>query len=122
MGDYEKALEYYQQALALSQAVSDRSGEASTLINVGAVYFALGKKEKASEYYQQALPIVKAVGDRSGEAITLGWLGIVHHDQGELDEAIKYLERSEELLVQVRSPDLQVVRQFLAQWRAERGN
>ena len=50
--------------------MGDRSGEATTLNNIGGVYSDIGKPQKALEYYEKALPIWQEVGDRSGEATT----------------------------------------------------
>src|SRR5438132_6940202 len=72
LGEKQKALDYYNQALPLHRAVGNRSGEARTLNSIGAVYSDLGEKQKALEYYNAALPLLRTVGDRSGEAITLG--------------------------------------------------
>lgn len=41
------ALSYYEQALPLQKQVGDRSGEATTLNNIGGVHSALGDKLKA---------------------------------------------------------------------------
>ncbi|MEQ9545624.1 MAG: tetratricopeptide repeat protein, partial [Marinobacter sp.] len=67
----QQALDYYNQALPLFQAVGDRRGEATTLNNIGRVYSSLGQKQQALDYYNQALPLFQAVGDRGGEARTL---------------------------------------------------
>jgi tetratricopeptide (TPR) repeat protein len=61
--------------------VGDRSGEATTLNNIGGVYSALGEKQKALEYYNQALPLKRAVGDRSGEATTLHNIAVMLNKQ-----------------------------------------
>jgi tetratricopeptide (TPR) repeat protein len=55
LGEKQKALEYFTQALALRRVVGDRAGEATTLNNIGKVYSDLGEKQKALEYYTQAL-------------------------------------------------------------------
>ena len=39
------------------RAVGDRSGEATTLSNIGAAYESLGEMQKALEKYKEALPI-----------------------------------------------------------------
>src|ERR1035438_3447125 len=39
LGDRQKALDYYNQALPLRLAVGDRYGQALTLSNMGAVYY-----------------------------------------------------------------------------------
>ncbi len=70
-GEKKEALRYYEEALLLRRAIGDRSGEATTLNNIGGIYYSLGEKEKALGYYEQSLPLRSAVGDRSGEATTL---------------------------------------------------
>ena len=84
LGEPQKALDYYNQALALRRAVSDRGGEATTLTNAGTVYAELGELQKALDYYQQALPLRRAVSDRGGEAATLTNIGDVYAALGEL--------------------------------------
>ena len=83
LGEKQKALDYYNQALPIVRPVGDRSGEARTLNNIGAVYDSLGEKQKALDFYNQALRIERAVGDRSGEAITLNNIGRVYDSLGE---------------------------------------
>ncbi|MFM6404835.1 MAG: tetratricopeptide repeat protein, partial [Microcystis sp.] len=94
LGEKQKALDYYNQALPIRRAVGDRGGEATTLNNIGRVYDALGEKQKALDYYNQALPIRRAVGDRGGEATTLNNIGILYRDTKRPSEAIKNLEQS----------------------------
>ena len=76
------------------QAVGDRTVEATTLSNIGAVYDALGEKQQALKYYNQALPISQAVGDRAGEATTLNNIGLVYSDLGEEQQALKYYNQA----------------------------
>ena len=38
LGEKQKALDYYNQALPIERAVGDRAGEAATLSNIGSVY------------------------------------------------------------------------------------
>ena len=56
--------------LPLRRAAGDRSGEAQTLNNIGAVHRSLGEIQKALEKYNEALPLWRALGDRNGEART----------------------------------------------------
>jgi CHAT domain-containing protein/Tfp pilus assembly protein PilF len=94
LGEKQKALEYYNQALPLLRAVGDRGGEAMTLNNIGAVYSSLGEKQKALEYYNQALPLRRVVGDRGGEATTLNNIGGVYDDLGEKQKALEYYNQA----------------------------
>ena len=94
MGEKQKALEYYNQALPLILAVGDRGGEATTLNNIGSVYDDLGEKQKALEYFNQALPLIRAVGNRGGEAATLNNIGKVYNDLGEKQKALEYFNQA----------------------------
>ncbi|MEA5551684.1 CHAT domain-containing tetratricopeptide repeat protein, partial [Anabaena cylindrica UHCC 0172] len=94
LGEKQKALEYFNQALPLQSAVGDRGGVATTLSNIGAVYDDLGEKQKALEYYNQALPLQSAVGDRGGEATTLNNIGSFYYSLGEKQKALEYFNQA----------------------------
>jgi CHAT domain-containing protein/uncharacterized protein HemY len=94
LGEKQKALDFYNQALPIRRAVGDRGGEATTLNNIGAVYDALGEKQKALDYYNQALPIRRAVGDRGGEATTLNNIGRVYDALGEKQKALDFYNQA----------------------------
>jgi tetratricopeptide (TPR) repeat protein len=102
LGEKQKALDYFQQALTLRRAVEDRNGEAVTLSNIGAVYSDLGEKQKALDYFQQALPLSRVVGDRSQEATTLSNIGLIYRDQGKPESAIDSWEQSANLILDLR--------------------
>ncbi|MBD2101718.1 CHAT domain-containing tetratricopeptide repeat protein, partial [Leptolyngbya sp. FACHB-261] len=76
------------------RAVGDRSGEATTLNNIGLVYDSLGDKQQALSYYNQALPLRRAVGDRSGEATTLNNIGLVYDSLGDKQQALSYYNQA----------------------------
>ena len=61
-GQYERAVDWYQQALAVFREIGDRTGEASALPDLGLAYQRLGRYEEAVGCYQQALAAVP--GDR----------------------------------------------------------
>jgi CHAT domain-containing protein len=82
-------MKFYNQALSLRRAVGDRSGEATTLNNIGLVYNGFGDKIKALEFYSQALSLRRAVGDRGGEATTLNNIGRVYDVLGEKPKALE---------------------------------
>ncbi|MDE5123366.1 MAG: tetratricopeptide repeat protein, partial [Trichodesmium sp. St19_bin1] len=78
----------------IRQEVGDRSGEATTLSNIGVVYRSIGKPQNALEYHEKALPIRQEVGDRSGEATTLNNIGVVYYDIGKPQNALEYYEKA----------------------------
>ncbi|MCF3613901.1 tetratricopeptide repeat protein, partial [Planktothrix agardhii] len=97
-GEKQQALDYYNQALPLSRAVGDRRVEATTLNNIGLVYDSLGEKQQALDYYNQALPLLRAVGDRRMEATTLNNIGGVYDSLGEMQQALDYYNQALPLL------------------------
>jgi tetratricopeptide (TPR) repeat protein len=94
LGDYQKAIEYFEQALIISREIGDRSGEGADLGNLGIAYSNLGQVEKAIEYYEQALVIAREIGDRRGEGNQLGNLGIAYSNLGQVEKAIEYYEQA----------------------------
>ena len=101
LGEKQKALDYYNQALPIRRAVGDSGGEATTLSNIGVVYSALGAKQKALDFYNQALPIYRAVGDsealrrnRGGEATTLNNIGRVYSALGAKQKALDFYNQA----------------------------
>ena len=54
-GQYDQALQNYQQALVITQEVGDRAGEGATLNNIGGVYRVRGQYDQALQNYQRAL-------------------------------------------------------------------
>ncbi|HZF08383.1 MAG TPA: tetratricopeptide repeat protein, partial [Thermoanaerobaculia bacterium] len=94
LGEVEKAIGSYEQALVIHREIRDRRGEGSDLGNLGSAYYRLGEVEKAIRYYEQRLVIAREVGDRCGEGNALGNLGLSHHHLGELEKALGYHEQA----------------------------
>jgi CHAT domain-containing protein len=87
-------VEFYQQALAIKKEVGDRSGEGTTLNNIGGGYKSLGQYPKALEFYQQALAIKKEVGDRAVEGTTLNNIGEVYNYLGQYPKALEFYQQA----------------------------
>jgi CHAT domain-containing protein len=103
LGEKQKALDSFAQALILARTVGNRRGEAATLNNIGAVYYSKGERRKALTYYLQALPLRRAVGDTGGEAVTLSNIGKVYDDSGEQRKALGWYERAVSVFESIRS-------------------
>ena len=112
LGDKQKALEYFDQALPILRLVGDRRVEAVTLNNMGLVYESLGERQKALEYFNRSLPLRRAVGDRQGEAITLSDIGFSYASSGEYSKATDYYNQALSLsrVVEDRSLEASVLR------------
>jgi tetratricopeptide (TPR) repeat protein len=85
----KKAIEYYEQALAIAREIEYRQGEGVDLGNLGNAYYSLGEIRKAIEYYEQALEIAKEIGDRGDEGVWLISLGEANMVFGDWDKALK---------------------------------
>jgi tetratricopeptide (TPR) repeat protein len=79
-GQYQEALNYYQQALTIQREVGDRAGEGTTLNDIGSVYYARGEYDQALHNYQQALVIYREVGDKAGEDTVLADIKSLSHN------------------------------------------
>ncbi|MEQ8996045.1 MAG: CHAT domain-containing protein [Coleofasciculus sp. B1-GNL1-01] len=79
----------------------DRTGVATTLNNIGAVYYAIGKPQKALKYLNQALPIRQEVGDRTGVATTLSNIGALYDAIGQPQKALDYYNQALPILREV---------------------
>jgi CHAT domain-containing protein/Tfp pilus assembly protein PilF len=94
LGEKQKAIDFYNQALPICRAVGSRAGEATTLNNLGMAYDDLGERQKALDYLAQALTLERAVGSRAGEATALNNLGLVYSHLGEMQKAVDYYSQA----------------------------
>ncbi|MFY9823556.1 MAG: tetratricopeptide repeat protein [Thermoanaerobaculia bacterium] len=92
LGEAERAIRSYEQAIPIFREIGDRNGEGVTLGSLGLAYADLGELEKAIDYYEQALVIDRELGNRQGEGRVLGNLGTAYHRLGELEKAISTYE------------------------------
>lgn len=88
-GRYERAAEYYRQALPLFHEAGDRGGEARTLTHLGLVNWRQGRYVQAAKRHRQAVTRFRETGNRIGEANALSNLGLVRWRQGRFEEAIE---------------------------------
>ncbi|MBN1202724.1 MAG: tetratricopeptide repeat protein [Anaerolineae bacterium] len=94
LGQYQRAIEHFQQALAISREVGDRRGQGNQLGNLGLVYASLGQYRRAIGFYEQTLVIHREIGNRRGEGSILDNLGLAYADLGQYGQAIEYYEQA----------------------------
>ncbi len=106
LGEYELALDSYQQALAIPPPYfADQRG--AMLFNAGRLYQALGQYELALKSYQESLELSKrpvkleldsrgarAIGSIGGEVRNLNAIGSVHYRLGKYDLALKFYQEA----------------------------
>ena len=94
MGEYKKAIEYYEKGLEMSSANGDKSGIASMNGNLGNAYLRSGKYKKAIEYHEKGLKMSSSIQDEPLMARNYGNLGNIHRRIEQCIVALSYLERS----------------------------
>jgi len=94
MGQVQKAIGFYEQALQMARDANDRRYEGTWLGNLGLCIADLGDKERATRYLEQTLAISIEVGDESGEAADLSNLAKIYSGIGQNTRAIDYCKRA----------------------------
>jgi len=94
LGETRRAIEFYEQRLAIAREIGDRRGEGNALGNLGNAYADLGETRHAIEFYQQRLEIAREIGERHSEGVALGDLGNAYIALGETRRAIGYYEQA----------------------------
>ncbi|MDJ0618337.1 MAG: tetratricopeptide repeat protein [Calothrix sp. MO_192.B10] len=92
--EYQKAIDYHHQSLAIFQEIGDRNGEASALTHIGQAYDGLGQLEQAIEYYQKTLETFRQISEHRHEAFALDSLGNAYKSLKEYQTAIDYYQQS----------------------------
>ena len=88
----DKALEYYERALACSH--NDKHQFLRIYGNIGLTHKLLGNYELAIHYFQPALDYSIELGDKRNECIGLEHLGNCYICMHEYDKALPFLEKS----------------------------
>ncbi|MFM7405480.1 MAG: tetratricopeptide repeat protein [Cuspidothrix sp.] len=113
-GKYEKALNYYQQVLAIEQAANNRISAAKVFNNIGVVYVNLGKYSESLSSYQQALTIVqnycyqeKLTCFYGTEAAILNNLSTAYFSLGQYPKSLEMAEKSAQIYQKFRTGEYQ---------------
>src|SRR5205807_5406519 len=99
-----KALEAFQNVLALERQMSDHQEETNTLLNIGFVYADVEQAETAQTYFEQALTRARDLAIRSIEASALIGLGTVALQAGHPAHALVYNQQGLAILRKLNKP------------------
>ncbi|MEZ5575736.1 MAG: tetratricopeptide repeat protein [Candidatus Competibacteraceae bacterium] len=61
-GDYDTALRYLEESLAIRRAIGDRAGLCPTLFNMGHIYWQKDEHQQAIACWVEAYQIAKEMG------------------------------------------------------------
>ncbi|AFZ24599.1 hypothetical protein Cylst_2375 [Cylindrospermum stagnale PCC 7417] len=101
VGDYQKGLDYFNQALVLWQKLGNRFGEAEVLSQISFLYDKLGQKQKALDSLNQGLVLQRANKNRNREAFTLGNIAAIYESLGDYQQALDFYNQALTLQRQV---------------------
>jgi tetratricopeptide (TPR) repeat protein len=87
-GDYNRAIQYFQQSLQDANQIDERNAEGVAFNNLGTVYNVLGNYSEATRYYRQALAISRESQNLLNVGKALSNLGIIYSNLGEYSQAI----------------------------------
>ncbi|WP_242046816.1 CHAT domain-containing protein [Calothrix parietina] len=103
ISQFDAALQSFQEALDIYQAIKDRQGEGKSLGNLGNAYNMMGDYPKAIEYYERSLKIFQETKDREEKSIALGNLGLAYNMMGDYPKAIEYHQQSLKIAREIKS-------------------
>ncbi|MBD2200369.1 MULTISPECIES: tetratricopeptide repeat protein [Calothrix] len=110
LGQYQRSIEFHQQALEIARNAGDRPCEIANLNHLSRTYVQEQDYVEAINHSQRALILSRQVGDRTGEAnalINLGYSEVMHAQELEQLEpetyemAINYLQQGLKLTEQL---------------------
>jgi tetratricopeptide (TPR) repeat protein len=97
IGDYEKALDYYDRSLVIVEEMGDKQLMGIVLGNIGLMHKYKRNLDTALDYFDRSLSIAEEMGDKRGVGKNLRPMGDVYCDKGDLNTALDYYERTLEI-------------------------
>lgn len=97
IGEYEEALDKFNQSLKIAEKLGDQRNIARTLHQIARIHQDKCDYEGALDKFNQSLQIFEKLGDKVGTAKTLHNVAIIHQDKGEYEEALNKYNRSLEI-------------------------
>ncbi len=90
----KKALDYFEQSLALYQQLESKRYVGRCYTRLGAIYATMpGSSSQALECYERSLQISHELGDIRGEGNSLNQLGVYYANAGNLQKSLEYYQR-----------------------------
>lgn len=90
----EVAVDYFMQALRLSEEIGDRKSQAIVLSNLGLAYWKMKYFFKAKQCFEQSLLFSQELGDRKTEVLLLNNLASTYEGVGDLVRATELYEKA----------------------------
>jgi CHAT domain-containing protein len=93
-GDFDLAVDAWQQALAVAKHIQDTDSVLRTLGNLGIAHSAWGRYAEALGFYEQSLELATALKHEASIARLHNNIGAVYRQQGKLDQALEHYQKA----------------------------
>ena len=87
LGDYSKALVYFELSLEIKEEIGDTTAIVKTLNNLGVISQITGNIDKALKYLERSLIFKLRMNDKLSIGKTLNNIGVIYMDCDKLDQA-----------------------------------
>lgn len=94
IGQWDKAIEYFQDSLSITNRIGDSKRRARILKSVGLAYIFKGDTSTGYSYLKESLNICKEIKAEVLYAMVLNNMGIYYDMVGEWENAVKYYKKS----------------------------
>jgi tetratricopeptide (TPR) repeat protein len=105
LGQYQQAIQFFQQSLNIARQTGYRSMEANILSSLGKTFYSLQQYQKAIKWYQQSITVIESIqGDLKIEELKASFAAgqIDSYEQlialllgeGRFEEVFNYVERA----------------------------
>jgi two-component system, NarL family, sensor kinase len=101
LGQYDKAIQYGNKAVALARKLDDKSSLATGLSNLGLSYSETDRLQEAKKIFREALEIAETTNNKSIQAIVLNNLSDIAIKESQFDLLKEYANRSIALSVEL---------------------
>ena len=91
-GEYERALELFEESMALGRALGDPAWTARVAYQIGITHRLAGHPEKAQHFLDASRELHTALGDRFGLAVIAIESGHLAFDAGDVKRAVALYE------------------------------
>jgi len=91
-GDYQHAINLFNECYQISVNLDDRYNQAIMLNNLGTIFHLQEEFDRAKDHYLRSLQICEEIGDQDGIALAYSNLGELATAQQDYQAALKYSE------------------------------
>lgn len=93
-GDYDSALEKYEEALRMSEAAGYTKGKADALVWMAVPQHRKGNMDAAMKSAEESLKLFESLNDKSGIARAQHMMGLIYEDTGDWQTALDLYQKS----------------------------